>query len=216
MTSRATEVVWPEATAILRDDPGFGPVVEKVGPVRLPVARGAFPSLLRAIVYQQLAGSAAAAIHGRVREAMGGDVRPAVLLGLPDDVLRAAGLSRRKLRAARDLAEKVHTGELDPGSFPERSDAEVVDALTRVWGIGPWTARMHLLFELHRPDVWPVGDLGVRRGWARIRGLAEPPESRELESLADPFRPWRSAVAWYCWRAADLPPPTVDGAGESR
>ena len=210
MTSEATEVVWPEATAMLRGDPAFGPLVEEVGPVRLPRARGAFPSLLRAIVYQQLAGSAAAAIHGRVIEALDGDVRPAALLDLPEEDLREAGLSRSKLRAARDLAEKIHSGEVDPGRFPERSDTEVVETLSRVWGIGPWTARMHLLFELQRPDVWPVGDLGVRRGWARIRDLTDPPGSRELEPLGEPYRPWRSAVAWYCWRAAEMPTPTVD------
>lgn len=210
MTSEATEVVWPEATSLLRDDPAFGRLVEVVGAVRLPGARGAFPSLLRAIVYQQLAGSAAAAIHGRVVEAMDGEVRPATLLDLPEEALREAGLSRSKIRAARDLAGKIHAGVLDPGTFPERSDADVVDELTRVWGIGPWTARMHLLFELRRPDVWPVGDLGVRRGWARVRKLDEPPGSGELEPLGEPYRPWRSAVAWYCWRAAEMRPPTVD------
>lgn len=215
MTAEEMVVVWPEAHSRLLEDPAFGPVVEEVGPVRMPRERGAFPSLLRAIVYQQLAGKAASTIHARVVEALEGDVRPSTLLDLPEERLRDAGLSRSKLRAARDLAQKIAAGEVDPDAFPGWSDEEVEAALTRVWGIGPWTARMHLLFELRRPDVWPVGDLGVRRGWSRILGLAEAPTPDELRSLGDPYRPWRSAVAWYCWRAVEVVPP-VDVPGTNR
>lgn len=205
------ERVWEEGVRLLRSDPGFGPLVEAVGPVRLPPAQGdAFASLLGAIVYQQLAGQAASTIHGRVVEALGGEVRPEALLGAPDERLRGAGLSRNKLRAARDLARRFVSGDLVPETFAELSDDAVVEKLTRVWGIGRWTARMFLLGELRRPDVWPVGDLGVRRGWARVHGLDEAPDAEALDPMGDPYRPWRSAVAWYCWRAVDVRAPGVE------
>lgn len=205
MSDDETKRVWEEAFRLLREDPAFGPLVEEVGPVRLAPAQGdAFSSLLRAIVYQQLAGNAASTIHGRVIEALEGRVRPEAVLEAPEERLREAGLSRNKLRAARDLAQKIASGNLAPETFAELPDDAVVEELTRVWGIGRWTARMFLLGELRRPDVWPVGDLGVRRGWARIHGLVEVPGAEALDPLGDPYRPWRSAVAWYCWRAVDV------------
>lgn len=202
------ETVWPEATRLLAEDPAFGPLVERVGAVRLsPPADSHFASLVRAILYQQLAGKAAAAIHDRFVDALDGEVTPDAVRAAPDEELRGAGLSRSKLRAVRDLAEKVESGGLELDALDAEPDDVVEERLTRVWGIGRWTARMFLLGQLRRPDVWPVGDLGVRAGWARVHGLDDPPSPEELGPRGEPYRPWRSAVAWYCWRAAETTGP---------
>lgn len=208
MSADEAVVVWEEGHRALRSHPVFGPLVREVGPVRVPAPRDdAFTYLARAIVYQQLAGAAARTIHGRFVEALDGAVTPAAVAAAPDEALRNAGLSRNKLAAIRDLADKVGSGEVETGDLAECSDREVVRRLTRVRGIGPWTADMFLMFHLHRPDVWPVGDLGVRQGYARLHGLEDPVPPRELEVRGDGYRPWRSAVAWYCWRALEVEPP---------
>ena len=202
--SEETESVWPEATERLLGDPAFEPLVRRVGPVRLRPSRGnPFQALAASIVYQQLAGRAARTIHGRFVEALEGDVSPRRVLDAPESLLRDAGLSAAKLRAIRDLATRVVDGDLDLDSLPLLEDDEVVERLVQVRGIGPWTARMHLLFDLRRPDVWPVGDLGVRTGLARVLGLETPPTPTQMRWIGVGYRPWRSAVAWYCWRAAD-------------
>jgi DNA-3-methyladenine glycosylase II len=172
-----------------------------------------FATLVRAIVYQQLAGAAAAAIHGRLITALGGDVQPEALTALPDEQLRAVGLSRNKAASLRDLAARVLDGTvvLSPRGLARESDEEVIARLSAVRGIGRWTAEMFLIFQLRRLDVWPTGDLGVRRGY----GLAwkiPMPSARELEPLGDPFRPYRSVAAWYCWRAAELYAGAADSA----
>lgn len=197
----AVTVVWEEARTILVDDPVFGPWVRQVGPVEVPADDIApFAYLTRAICFQQLAGAAARTIHGRVVETLGGTVDPASVLRVPEEDLRAAGLSRSKLKAIRDLASKIGSGTVVVDDLDEQPDEEVVRRLTTVWGIGEWTAQMYLMFRLHRPDVWPVGDLGVRQGFARARGLDDPPSAKELEPMGEAYRPWRSAVAYYCWR----------------
>jgi 3-methyladenine DNA glycosylase/8-oxoguanine DNA glycosylase len=237
-TEQADHTVWPEATARLLDDPAFGPLVERVGPVRLRPPRGApFASLAAAIIYQQLAGAAALTIHRRFVQAVtgageqAGDVagdtatdgsgrRPSdgvptagtgitaeAVLSTPEEALRAAGLSRAKLAAIRDLAEKNRSGEVPLRDLADLDDHAVIERLTRVRGIGPWTAHMFLLFDLRRPDVWPTGDLGVRAGLGTILGLAEPPTPAEAGWIGTGYRPWRSAVAWYCWRANDTVTP---------
>ncbi|MBO0808899.1 MAG: DNA-3-methyladenine glycosylase 2 family protein [Actinobacteria bacterium] len=164
-----------------------------------------FAALLRAIVYQQLAGAAAAAIHGRLLAALGGEPRPEAVTALPDEALRAAGLSAAKLASVRDLAAKVLDGTvvLSPRGLARESDEEVKARLSAVRGIGAWTADMFLLFQLRRLDVWPTGDLGVRRGYG-LAWQVPMPSARELQPLGDPYRPYRSVAAWYCWRAAEL------------
>jgi DNA-3-methyladenine glycosylase II len=192
-----------EAHAALAADAAFGPWVRRIGPPRLPrVTQPGFPYLARAIVYQQLAGAAAATIHGRFVEACGGSVTLRSVVKVSDERLRAAGLSRGKLAAVRDLAEKAASLELEALAWLD--DDEVVERLTTVRGIGPWTAHMFLIFALRRPDVWPTGDLGVRAGYARILGLEEVPAEKDLLPLGEPYRPWRSAAAWYCWRALEV------------
>jgi len=171
-----------------------------------------FAALVQSIVYQQLAGAAARAIHGRLIDAMDGDVAPENLLALSDQRLREVGLSAAKVLSLRDLASKALDGtvELSRRSLSRQSDDEIIRRLSTVRGIGTWSAQMFLMFQLRRIDVWPVGDFGIRHGY----GLAwkiQTPSTRELGPLGDPFRPYRTVLAWYCWRAAEL----YAGAGES-
>lgn len=199
-----TTAAWSGGRRHLNRDSVFGPWSKQLGTIRLPErADEPFPYLTRSICYQQLAGAAAATIHGRVVDALDGRVTPSRVLRTPEEVLRGAGLSRNKLAAIRDLAAKVESGEVVVDELDDLDDDAVIERLTRVRGIGVWTAQMYLMFALRRPDVWPVGDLGVRAGYAKIHGLAEPPTAKALEPLGDPYRPWRSAAAFYCWRALE-------------
>jgi DNA-3-methyladenine glycosylase II len=165
---------------------------------------GHFGMLVRAIVFQQLAGNAARAIHQRVRATVEGDLTPAALAAVPDETLRAAGLSANKLASLRDLCAKVLDGTADLARLSRRTDEEIVARLSTVRGIGTWTAEMFLMFELRRQDVWPVDDLGVRQGYGLAWGLDPPPRAKELLPLGERFRPFRSIVARYCWEAVSL------------
>jgi DNA-3-methyladenine glycosylase II len=164
---------------------------------------GPFGALVRAIVFQQLAGPAARAIYGRVRAAVGPTLTPETLTATSDAALRQAGLSANKLASLRDLAAKVIDGTVVLTRSSARSDEEMIDRLTAVRGIGRWTAEMYLLFQLRRLDIWPVDDLGVRQGYAAIWGLDAAPRPKELEELGERFRPHRTIVARYCWAAVD-------------
>jgi DNA-3-methyladenine glycosylase II len=206
---------YQAATAILAErDPVLRRLAAEAGPARVRQPAGThFAALVRAVVYQQLAGAAAAGIHGRLIAALGDEVAPGRLLSLPEATLRSAGLSANKTASLRDLAAKVLDGTvlLDPPGLRAESDAEVIARLTAVRGIGKWTAEMFLMFQLRRLDVWPTGDFGVRKGY----GLAwriPMPTAKQLEPLGDPFRPYRSVLAWYCWRAAELYGGTGDSA----
>jgi 3-methyladenine DNA glycosylase/8-oxoguanine DNA glycosylase len=196
-----------EGTAALaRQAPEFAPFIEAHGPADLRRARPRrthFAELARAICFQQLAGAAARTIHGRFEVALDGDVTPEGVLALPMETMRAAGLSANKTASIRDLAARVLAGEVELDRVAKLSDDEIVRELTLVRGIGRWTAEMFLMFQLGRLDVWPVGDLGVRKGYAVIHGRPDMPAPKELEALGDPLRPYRSLAAWYCWRAAD-------------
>ncbi len=199
------KTIWHGSREKLAADPAFGPVLERVGGVEIPVSDDPpFVYLARAIVFQQLAGKAARTIHGRFVEAMRGDVTPTRVLRASEETLRGAGLSRNKMAALRDLATKVRSGDVALDDLETRPDEEIVERLTKVRGIGPWTAQMFLMFRLHRPDVWPAGDYGVRNGFAKIHGMDELPTEKELRPLGERYRPWRSAAAWYCWRAVDI------------
>ncbi len=154
-------------------------------------------------MFQQLAGRAAAAIHGRFLEALGGPLSPEAVLAAPEAALRGAGLSAAKLASLRDLARRVTAGEVPLDGLERLDDEEIILRLSAVRGIGRWTAEMFLIFQLRRPDVWPVDDLGVRRGYAAVHRLAAWPKPRELMRLGEAYRPYRSTAAWYCWRTAD-------------
>lgn len=213
-TSNNRRVSHTEAARRLAGrDPVLASLMAAAGPPRLrPPQDSHFEALVRAIVYQQLAGAAASAIHGRLVSALDDDVRPETLLALSPESLRAAGLSGNKAASLRDLAAKVLDGtvELSPRGLSRESDEEVIARVVTVRGIGRWTAEMFLLFQLRRLDVWPTGDLGVRRGYG-LAWAVPMPTPRELDPLGDPFRPYRSIVAWYCWRAVEL----YAGAGPS-
>jgi 3-methyladenine DNA glycosylase/8-oxoguanine DNA glycosylase len=165
---------------------------------------GPFGALVRAIVFQQLAGRAAQAIYGRLRAAVGGSLTPETVSALSDADLRAAGLSGNKVASLRDLSAKVMDGTVVLTRTSRRSDDELIARLVTVRGIGRGTAEMYLMFQLRRLDVWPVEDLGVRQGYGLAWGLDPPPTAKELDPLGDRFRPYRSIVARYCWAAVPL------------
>ena len=204
--SRSVRSYTAAARLLAEQDPVLRRLVEETGLPRLGLRTEThFGTLVRAIVYQQLAGAAAAAIHRRLIEAMNGDVTPELLLSLSDETLRAVGLSRAKVASLRDLAAKVLDGTvvLEPRRLRTLSDEDLTERLSAVRGIGKWTAEMFLIFQLRRLDVWPTGDLGVRKGYGLAWAIPTP-TARELEPLGDQYRPYRSVVAWYCWRAAEL------------
>ena len=197
------------AVAALREaDPALGRAIDTFGPfaMRRQAMRTPFEALLRAIVYQQLSGRAAGAIHARVLALFeGGQPTPRALATMSEERLRQAGLSRAKAAAARDLAEKT-IARVVPGGRALRGmpDDEVVARLVQVRGVGRWTAEMLLMSHLARPDVLPATDLGIRRGFARIQSLEELPEPADLLAYGERWRPWRTVASWYLWRAADL------------
>jgi DNA-3-methyladenine glycosylase II len=205
--SQHKRVSHAEAAGVLASrDPVLASLVEAAGPIRIGRRTGShFAGLVEAIVYQQLAGPAARAIHRRLIAALDEDVQPETLLALSDETLRAAGLSANKARSLRDLAAKVLDGTvvLSPRGLSRQSDEDVIARLSTVRGIGPWTAQMFLIFRLRRLDVWPTGDFGVRQGYGLAWNVPTP-TARELEPLGEPYRPYRTVVAWYCWRAVEL------------
>jgi DNA-3-methyladenine glycosylase II len=192
--------------AVAAADPVVAGLVAQVGPIRHRPrsADGPFNALVRAIVFQQLAGRAANAILQRVQALVDGPLTPGALLAVSDDDLRAAGLSGAKLASLRDLSAKVTDGTVVLGAGSRRSDEDIIANLIIVRGIGRWTAEMYLMFQLHRLDVWPVDDLGVRQGYGLIWQLDPPPTAKQLDALGDRFRPYRSIVARYCWAAVPL------------
>lgn len=192
---------WSGGRRKLGRDPVLGPWVKHIGTIRLHrMTEDPFFYLARTICYQQLAGKAAATIHGRFVEALKGEVTPTSVLRIRETTLRKAGLSRNKLAAIRDLARRIQSGEVEVHDLEDQPDEEVIRRLVLVKGIGEWTAQMYLMFRLYRSDVWPTGDLGVRAGYAKAHGLEVPPTAKDMAQLGDEYRPWRSAAAFYCWR----------------
>jgi len=167
-----------------------------------------FDALAESIAYQQLSGKAAATIFGRVRALYPRRkyLDPKKILVTPDETFRAAGLSRNKIAALKDLAAKTIDGTVPAGrALIRMSDDEIIARLITVRGIGRWTIEMLLLFDLGRPDVWPVDDYGVRKGFAKTFGKRKLPTPKQLMKLGEQWRPYRSVAAWYFWRALDGP-----------
>jgi len=190
--------------SLRRRDPVLGALIRRVGPCGLAPRGDPYRSLLRSVVYQQLAGSAAAAIDKRLRAPYRGRYpRPGVLKAAPDAELRAAGLSRQKAATLRAVAEAFDEGALDNRRLRRMPEPAVIEAVTAIKGIGEWTAHMLLMFSLGRPDVLPVGDYGVRKGAMVLYGLKELPKPAALETLSERWRPYRSVASWYLWRASD-------------
>ena len=195
------------ADVLARLDPRLAPVIAAAGPPDLGESTDeTATALVRSVVYQQLSGRAAATIHGRVLAAFGDGATPDLpaLAAATDDALRACGLSRAKALAVRDVAERALDGRL-PGraALTRLSDAEIETALVAVRGVGPWTAQMVMMFTLGRPDVWPVADLGVQEGYRLVSGADVRPTPAALAAEGERYRPFRSAAAWYLWRAVD-------------
>ncbi len=206
-----------EALAHLRArDPKLGALIDRAGPftLKLDALPSPFESLLESILYQQLHGKAASTIHRRVREYYGGDPSPKALLDTPDEVLRAAGVSGNKTKAMKDLAAKTLDGTVPShAAIVKMSDADIVERLTEVRGIGPWTVEMLLIFRMGRPDVLPVTDYGVRKGYAltfmrvpksRPIAASDLPKPDVVFKRGEKWRPFRSVASWYMWRACDL------------
>lgn len=195
------------AAEIVRRDRAFARVVGLVGPppARRPApVRERFPSLIRSITYQLLATSAADAIHARVVDACGGDVSVESILAAGPDRLRAAGLSRTKAAAMVDLAAHARDERVNLRRHGRLNDAQVIEEVTAVHGVGPWTTQMYLMHALGRRDVWPVGDLGVRHGWSLVHGLEQITSEQELRRSGEALAGVRSDAAWYCWQAVHL------------
>jgi 3-methyladenine DNA glycosylase/8-oxoguanine DNA glycosylase len=191
-----------------RRDPRIAQLIARVGPFALQSRAHLTPfqALLRAIVYQQLSGLAAGTIDRRLKALFPGN-RPSArrLLALDEQTLRAVGLSRSKVASARDLAEKSIAGVVPTRRvLAAMDDAAVIERLIGIRGIGRWTAEMLLIFNMGRPDVLPVGDLGVRKGFMLHRGHEQMPTPGELESEGECWRPYRSVASWYLWRACEL------------
>jgi DNA-3-methyladenine glycosylase II len=200
--------VSPRAAArqLAERDPVIARLVADGGLPSIPAPTEThFGTLVRAVTYQQLAGPAARAIHGRLIAALDDAVTPEGLLALSDQTLRSVGLSGAKVASLRDLAAKVLDGTvvLEPRKLARQTDDEIVTRLSSVRGIGRWSAEMFLIFQLRRLDVWPTGDLGVRRGYGLAWGV-DTPTPKQLDALGEPYHPYRSIVAWYCWRAVEI------------
>ena len=188
-------------------DPPLAAIIDRVGAYNLTIRRTEpYATLLRTILFQQLAGAAASAIQRRFLALYGEDGEPPApeqLLSTSDEDLRGAGISRQKIGYMRDLASKVASGELPLDRVEEMDDDDLIDHLVQVKGIGRWTAQMFLMFRLGRPDVLPVGDYGIRKGFGIAFRQREMPLPAEVEKGAERWRPYRTVASWYLWRATD-------------
>lgn len=185
-------------------DPVMRGIVERVGPLRIEYREPTFETLVRSIVFQQLSGTVARVILGRLHGALpDGRITPEAILKLRIPKMRKLGLSGAKTEYIRDLARQTREGAVRFEELPEAPDEDVIAALTQVKGIGVWTAQMFLIFALRRPDVLPVGDLGVRKAMQRAYSLEDLPKPGKMEELAVPWRPYCSAASWYLWRSLD-------------
>jgi DNA-3-methyladenine glycosylase II len=217
-TSRAVTAasLLPEAftlsarRALGRADPRMAELMRRVGPFRLQMKplHSPFAALAESIVYQQLHGRAAASIFGRLCERVGTGTgfTPEALLAVPDPALREVGLSGAKTAALKDLAQKTKEGAVPTLAEVRRlGDAELIERFTQVRGIGQWTVEMLLIFRLGRPDVLPVDDFAIRKGFMLMQGLKEAPRPREVLVYGERWRPWRTVASWYLWRSLELP-----------
>jgi len=187
-------------------DPVLARVIDAVGPIQIALRRERFPALSRAIIFQQLAGAAAHTIYTRFVALFPGRrfPSPRQVLDAPPEDLRRVGLSRQKSLYLKDLAAHVDNGTLNFHRFHKMEDEEIILDLTRVHGVGRWTAEMFLMFNLGRPDVLPVDDLGVRNAARRLYRMRKMPDAKRLRALAERWRPYRSAASWYLWRSGDV------------
>jgi len=191
---------------ICETDPKFIPIVEAspLCPIGGAESQSShFESLVESVISQQLAVRAADTIHARLVALAGGKITPARIAKLEQDELRSAGLSGAKAKTIQGLSSAALSRQVDINKLHLLDDEMVSEQLNSLWGIGPWTVDMFMMFQLGRLDTWPTGDLGVRRGWEKIHRLKEQIEPKKLHLRGEKFRPHRSVVAWYCWRAVE-------------
>ena len=202
------DVIQRAEDHLIEFNPAFTNIIHTAGPCTIgsiAEREDPFTSLVNSIVSQQLSTGAASTISGRLRITAGGELSPATLTALATDSYRAAGLSGAKTRTIQGLAQQVASGELDLAHLSTSApDDDVMRQLTALWGIGTWTVHMFMIFTLTRLDVWPVGDLGVRKGWQLIHGRQGDPGQKEFQTVADALSPYRSVAAWYCWRQLEI------------
>ena len=207
MAPRARKLPYDVEAArrhIQRSDPVLRRIVRAVGALGLELRGSPYQSLFRALLYQQLAGPAAAAIERRLLALSGGRVpEPRELLALSPEEMRGAGISRRKAGYLHSLAEHAANGGLDLRRLARMSDDDAIAAVTEIRGVGPWTADMLLMFCLGRPDVLPVGDLGIQKAIMQAYSLESMPNAVVMTQIGEPWRPYRSAATWYLWRSVD-------------
>jgi DNA-3-methyladenine glycosylase II len=186
-----------------RSDPILSEIIDRVGEYRIAFNDPGFETLVKSIVYQQLSGRVASVIFGRLAKAAGGRLTPENVLKLRPSRMRTLGLSGQKTAYIRDLARHTRDGRVVFDELVALSDAEVIERLTQVKGIGIWTAHMFLIFALRRTDVLPVGDLGIRNAIRKAYGMAELPQPAEMEAIAARWRPYCTVASWYLWRSLE-------------
>ena len=187
-----------------KSDPVLAAIMESVGPCKMAYDDPSFASLAEAIVYQQLHGKAAATIFKRLTDLTGLPLRPEGILKLTEEQMRAAGLSKQKLSYLRDLAAKAQSGEVEFDRFSELPDEEVIHQLTKIKGIGTWTAHMFLMFSLRRPNILPTGDLGIQMAIRKHYRKRKLPKPAQMEKIAKCWEPYRSVACWYLWKSMDV------------
>jgi len=189
----------------LKSDAVLAAIIERVGEYRITYREPQFETLVRSIVFQQLNGAAARTIFDRFKQAAGGELTPESILKMRLPKLRKCGLSKQKIAYIRDLAQRTAKGEVNFAALPAMSDAEVIATLTQIKGIGDWTAHMFLIFALQRPNVLPIGDLGVRIAIRKAYRKRKLPSPKQMEKIAKGWHPYCSVASWYLWRSLDAP-----------
>jgi len=201
-----SEEMRKHVRAIARIDPAFSPII-KASPLctinQKRPSQGHYETLVTSIISQQLAVKAADTIRDRVITLAGGSLKPEALVNLSAADLRTAGVSGAKARAIDELTQATLSGAVEFKKFSKLSNEEISAELTALWGIGRWTVEMFLMFHLGRLDLWPVGDLAMRRGWEKIHKLDYEIAPKELDAIGEKFKGRQSVVAWYCWRATE-------------
>ena len=187
-----------------KSDPVLRAIIERVGPCRMEFGEPTFHSLAEAIVYQQLNGKAAVTIFTRFTDAAGEPVTPQGVLKLSEQQMRAVGLSKQKSSYLRDLAAKTQSGLLNFEKLADMAEADVIEHLTQVKGIGTWTAHMFLMFTMRRPDVLPTGDYGIQVAMKKYYRKRKLPKPKDMERIAKVWIPYRSIACWYLWRSLDI------------
>lgn len=190
-----------KAVKFLKKDPKLAKIICQVGEYEISLVKNPYRSLIDAIITQQLSGAAADSISRKFQKLYQRYPKPIDVINTSDSKLRSAGLSKMKVTYIKDLSEKIQSKELRIGSLKDKSDEEAISHLTQVKGIGRWTAEMFLIFSLGRPDVLPVGDLGLKKGIQRLYSMPDLPEKEKIEEIAEKWRPYRTVATWYIWKS---------------